>query len=80
VSDQQRFNMVAKNHGEHFYCTMMLDPNGAYVLNSDYEELKARLAHVSQELLAIRMNVMQDKVLCSAFLETAKERLKKGQS
>jgi hypothetical protein len=79
VSDQQRFNMVAKNHGEHFYCTMMLDPNGAYVLNSDYDELKARLAHVSQELLAIRMNVMQDKVLCSAFLETAKERLKKGQ-
>ena len=80
MSKPVRFNMVAKNHGEHFYCTMMPDPNGAYVLNSDYDEIKARLEHTSQELLDIRMNVMHDKVLCAAFLETAKDRLKKGQS
>ena len=75
----QRFNMVALNHGVHYYCTMKADPDGAYILNSDYEELKARLAHVSEELLQIRMDVTKDEVLRNAFLETAKQRLKKGE-
>ena len=75
----QRFNMVALNHGVHYYCTMKADPDGAYILNSDYEELKARLAHVSEELLQIRMDVTKDEVLRAAFLETAKARIQKGQ-
>jgi hypothetical protein len=79
VSKPQRFNMVALNHGVHYYCTMKADADGAYILNSDYEELKARLAHVSEELFNIRMDVTKDEVLRNAFLETAKERLKKGQ-
>lgn len=79
MSKPQRFNMVALNHGVHYYCTMKEDVNGAYVLNSDYEELKARLAHVNEELLNIRMDVTKDEVLRAAFLETAKERLRKGQ-
>ena len=79
MSKPQRFNMVALNHGVHYYCTMKEDKDGAYVLNSDYEELKARNAHLGEELMKLRMNVLDDKVLCAAFLETAKERLRKSQ-
>ena len=79
MSKPQRFNMVALNHGVHYYCTMKEDVNGAYVLNSDYEELKARNANLGEELMKIRMDVLQDEMLRDAFLETAKERLRKGQ-
>lgn len=76
----QRFNMVAKNHGEHFYCTMMQDANGAYVLNSDYDELRARCGNIGQELLDIRINVLNDKVLRAAFEEAAKQKFKDDQT
>jgi hypothetical protein len=71
-----RFNMVALNHGEHFYCTMKVDPNGAYVLNSDYEELKARSADANDQLLKIRMDVLNDKVLRQAFMDKAREEVR----
>ncbi len=76
MSKPTRFNMVALNHGEHYYATMKADQDGAYVLHSDFAEMQARMRDMSEQLMQIRMDVLNDKVLRQAFMDRAREEVK----
>jgi hypothetical protein len=77
MSKPTRFNMVALNHGEHYYATMKVDQDGAYVLHSDFAEMQARLSNMDEELIGMRIDVLNDKVLRQAFMDKAREEVKR---